>query len=136
MTCLSTLNLENKEAHRKFGVAPRGHWSALTREDANDVLDSTMQQMCRYGPFPFPVVLLFFTMENSEGWYTWAAKPVVSPGGGFELIQCGEASCRPLDTGAIDQIVEVVDRWYDAFFRKAIREAPARATNKSSGMLP
>jgi hypothetical protein len=49
----------------------------------------------------------------------------VSPGGDFELVQHGDASCRPLDTAAIDQIVESVDRWYDAFFAKTIRETPA-----------
>ena len=27
--------------------------------------------MRRYGPFPLPVVLFCFTMENNEGWYTW-----------------------------------------------------------------
>jgi hypothetical protein len=88
--------------------------------------------MLRYQPFPFPVVLFFFTMENNEGWYTWVAEPVVSPGGAFELVQHSEASCRPLDTEAINEIVEAVDRWYDAFFAKAIRETPARKRSRSA----
>ena len=125
-----TLNLEEKEGHRKFGVELRGVLTAVTADHANQLLYPSMQGMKRYGPFPFPVVLFFFTMENSEGWYTWAAEPVVSPEGDFELIQHGEASCHPLDTGAIDVIVEAVDRWYDAFFAKAIRETPARKRNR------
>jgi hypothetical protein len=126
-----TLNLEEKEGHRKFGVETRGVWKAVTADHASEVLYPSMQGMLRYGPFPFPVVLFFFTMENNEGWYTWVAEPVVSSGGDFEIVQHGEAACHPLDTEAIDKIVEAVDRWYDAFFAKAIRETPARKRNKS-----
>ncbi len=57
---------------------------------------------------------------------------VVSSGGNFELVQHGEASCRPLNTKVIDEIVEAVDFWYDAFFAKATRETPARKRNRSS----
>ncbi len=127
-----TLNLEDKEGHRKFGVELRGGRTAATADHANKVLYPSMQKMLRYGPFPFPVVLFFFTMENNEGWYTWAAEPVVSSGGNFELVQHGEASCRPLNTEAIDEIVAAVDLWYDAFFAKATRESPAKKRNRSS----
>ncbi|MHC5539516.1 hypothetical protein ACYOEI_14965 [Singulisphaera rosea] len=121
-----TLNPEGRGGHRKFGVELRGVFSATTAEHANKQLHPAMQKMLRFGPFPFPVVLFFFTMQDNGGWYTWAAEPVVSPEGAFELVQQGEASCRPLDSGAIDEIVESVDRWYDAFFARAIRKRPAR----------
>jgi hypothetical protein len=126
------LNLEDKEGHRKFGVKLRGVWTGVTADHANKVLYPSMQGMLRYGPFPFPVVLFFFTMENNEGWYTWAAEPVVPSGGNFEVVQHGEAACRPLNTEAIDEIVEAVDRWYDAFFAKATRKTPAKKPNRSS----
>jgi hypothetical protein len=86
----------------------------------------------RYRPFPFPVVLFHFTMEDNGSWYTWVAEPVVLSGGGFEILQHGEAACRPLDTEAIDEIVEAVDRWYDAFFARAIRESSTTMRNGSS----
>ncbi len=127
-----TLNLEDKEGHRKFAVELRGGWKAVTAEDANKTLYPSMQRVLRYGPFPFPVVLFFFTMENNEGWYTWVAEPVVSSGRDFELVQHGEASCRPLNSGTIDEIVEAVDGWYDAFFAKATRETPAKKRTRSS----
>jgi hypothetical protein len=106
-----TLNLEDKEGHRKFGVKLKGVWTAVTADHANKVLYPTMQKMLRCGPFPFPVVLFFFTMENNEGWYTWASEPAVSSNGRFGLVQHAEASSRPLNSGAIDEIVETVDRW-------------------------
>ncbi len=127
-----TLNLEDKDGHRKFGVELRGVRSAVTADHDNIVRYPSMQKMLRYGPFPFPVVLFFFTMENNEGWYTWAAEPVITTGGEFELVQHGTASCRPLNSEAIDDIVEAVDRWYDAFFARVTRETPAKKHNKSS----
>jgi hypothetical protein len=125
-----TLNLKDKEGHRKFCVELRGARTAVTADQANKVLDPSMQKMLRYGPFPFPVVLFFFTMENNESWYTWVAEPVVSSGGDFELVQHGEASCHPLNSEAIDEIVEAVDRWYDAFFARATRETPSKGRNR------
>lgn len=127
-----TLNIEDKVGHRKFGVELRGVRSVGTADHANKILDKSMKTMLRYGPFPFPVVLFCFTMENNEGWYTWAAEPVTAAGNEFELVQHGTASCRPLDSEAIDEIVEAVDRWYDAFFAKATREIPAKKYNRSS----
>jgi hypothetical protein len=127
-----TLNLADKDGHRKFGVELRGVRSAVTADHANNVLYPSMQKLLRYGPFPFPVVLFFFTMENNEGWYTWVAEPAITTGGEFELVQHGTASCRPLNSDAIDDIVEAVDRWYDAFFARATRETPAKKHNKSS----
>lgn len=124
-----TLNPEDKPGQRKFGVELRGVRAAVAAEHANAVLRPSLQQILRYGPFPFPVVLFFFTMENNEGWYTWAAEPVVSSGGDFELVQHGSATCRPLNSEAIDSIVGAVDRWYDAFFAKATREAPGKKRN-------
>jgi hypothetical protein len=127
-----TLFREGLVGHRKFGVEVRGGWAAVTPGRANQALQPSLQQVLRYRPFPFPVVLFYFTMEDNESWYTWVAEPVVLSGGGFELLQHSEASCRPLDTEAIDTIVEAVDRWYDAFFAKAIREIAATMRNGST----
>jgi hypothetical protein len=127
-----TLNSEDKHGHRRFGVKLQGIWTALTSGQPDKSLQPAMQRMLRYGHFPFPVVVFFFTMENTEGWYTWAAEPVVSASGGFEIVQHGEASCRPLNAEAVDAIVEAVDRWYDAFFAKATREIPAKKRHKTS----
>ena len=91
-----------------------------------------MQGMLRHGPFPFPVVLFYFTMEDNKAWYAWMAEPTVSSDGRYELLHHGEASCLPLDDRAIEEIVKTVDRWYDAYFARTIRETPPRSRNKIS----
>jgi Domain of unknown function (DUF4365) len=126
------LDRDDRDGHRKFGVQVKGGLADVAPDQVNKALQVGMQQGLRYRPFPFPVVLFFFTMEDNEGWYTWVAQPVVTSGGGFEIMQHAEASCRPLDSSAINEIVEAVDRWYDTFFARAIREAPARKRDRSS----
>jgi hypothetical protein len=105
-----------KDGVRQFGVALRGAWAPVSREEADRVLRPSIQRLRRYGPFPFPVCLFFFTMEENQSWYTWVAEPVVAPDGTFRLRLHDSASCKPLDKAAVNEIVGQVDRWYDAFF--------------------
>src|SRR5437899_1765665 len=60
-----------KRAARWFGVALAGTWSATTVDHVNETLKPTMQLLRRIGPFPFPVCLFHFTMEDNQGHYTW-----------------------------------------------------------------
>lgn len=123
---IATIIQEEKPGLRQFGVELRGVWSKVTAEHSNAVLYQSMQHMLRYGPFPFPVVLFFYTMENGEGWYTWTNEPCITSDGGFELRANEEASCRPLDDQAVDEIISRVDAWYDAFFARTSKETPKR----------
>jgi hypothetical protein len=123
---VATILQEDKPGLRQFGVELRGVWSKVTAEQANTNLRPTMRQMLRHGPFPFPVALFFYTMENGEGWYTWTNEPFVSDDGEFELRVREEASCRPLNDQAVDEMVGRVDAWYDAFFAKTSKETPKK----------
>jgi hypothetical protein len=67
---LVTVHPENKEGLRQFGADLKGRWSALTSDTANAGLRPSLPKVRRYGPFPFPVVLFLFTMEEDKGWYT------------------------------------------------------------------
>jgi hypothetical protein len=125
------LDLENKDGHRKFGVELRGVWTAVSADHAYEVLYPAIRRLNRYGPFAFPVVLFFFTMENNEGLYTWAAEPVVSATGGFEIVQHCDARCRPLNSDAIGEIVDAVDRWHDSLTTTS-REIPDKHCEKSA----
>jgi hypothetical protein len=128
---LVTVRPKAKEGLRQFGADLKGRWSALTPDTANAGLRPSLQKIRRYGPFPFPVVLFLFTMEDDKGWYTWVAEPVIAPDGSAEMRQHGEAHCRPLDDEAVDGIVDEVDRWYDAFFARGSKVL--RSKGKSRG---
>jgi hypothetical protein len=127
---LVRLTHEDRPGLRQLGVELRGVWKAVSQDEANKVLRPSLQQVRRYGPFPFPVCLFMFTMENDQGWFTWVAEPVVNTDGTFNLHLHESASCKPLSDEVVDQIVERVDRWYDAFFGNLIYEEPRGKVGK------
>jgi hypothetical protein len=107
---------------RQFGVFLRGTKSAVTEEHLDKVLRPTMQGLLRIGPFPYPVCLFHFTMDDDQGYFTWVAEPAVTREGP-RLLMRREAHCRKLDRAALDDIVGRVDRWYDAFFESIAVQA-------------
>jgi hypothetical protein len=107
---------EGKDGLREFGVELRGVSAGVTKEIADKLLKPSLQQMKRYGPFARPVCLFLFTMEDDGAWYTWVAEPIEAANGKPLLRSRDDADCRPLDKRAVKEIVERVDRWYDAFF--------------------
>jgi hypothetical protein len=109
--------LRSEGGLREFGVELRGAWSAVTRKQANSVLGVAVREAQRFGPFFFPVCMFFFSMDETQGWYTWIAEPVVTETGKARLKQHQEASCEALDRGALDTIIEKVNRWYDAYLK-------------------
>jgi len=122
---------EGKEGLREFGIQLKGRWAAVTKERADKVLRSSMQQMKRYGPSLRPVCLFFFTMENDGAWYTWVAEPIEWEDRKPMLRSYDEADCRELDRRALKDIIDRVDRWYDAIFPSLVTNGPAG--NKADG---
>lgn len=119
-----TIQHEEKPGLRQFGVKTRGVWARLTAEDANAVLSPSMRKLLRDGPFPYPVVLFLYTMEDGGGWYTWATGPYIGSNGDFELRANEEASCRRLEEKAPDEIIGRVGAWHVASFAKTIKGTP------------
>ncbi len=108
------------EGVRQFGVGLRGALSGVTKGNADKVVGRAVREYGGYGPFGFPVCLFFFTMEDNAGWYTWVAEPLVTPDGKAALRMHTDADCKPLDKTALDEIVGLVDGWYEAFFANLI----------------
>ncbi len=115
---LVSIHRDEKEGLRQFGVELQGSFSSTTVRGANASLRASVQRMLKFGPFPFPVLLFLFTMEDNQGWYTWVTEPVISSKQDVALGQYNQADCEVLDDRAVDYIVKRVDDWYDAFFAK------------------
>jgi hypothetical protein len=107
---------------RQFGVFLRGSKEATTEARLAQVLRLTLARFRRVGPFPYPVCLFYFTMDDDQGYFTWVAEPEVT-GNGPRLLMHGEAHCHKLDRKTLDEIVDRVDRWYDAFFESIAVQA-------------
>ena len=109
-------------AVRQFGVFLRGTKSPATEADLDRLLRPTLRSFLRQGRFPYPVCLFHFTMDDDQGFFTWVAEPAVGEEGPRLLLH-DVPHCRKLDRTALDEIVELVDRWYDAFFSRITVEA-------------
>jgi hypothetical protein len=105
-----------KEGLREFGIKLGGSWSTVTKEHIDTAVSPIVQEMKRHGPFLRPVCVFLFTMENDEGWYAWVAEPIEVADGNALLRYADEPACRPLHKGALKDIIERVDVWYDAIF--------------------
>jgi hypothetical protein len=79
-----------------------------------------MQSFSRVQEFPYPVCLLYFTMEDNQGYYTWIAEPVLTGDGKPQLQMHATADCKKLDREALDKMVSQVDAWYGAFFASIV----------------
>jgi hypothetical protein len=101
---------------RQFGVFLRASVKAHTLPQLNKILRPQMRSLLRGRNFPYPVCLLYFTMEDNQGYYTWMVEPVLTEDGKPRLQRHSDASCAQLDRAALDKIVSQVNRWYDAFF--------------------
>src|SRR5436309_387823 len=106
---------DGEQSLRQFGVVLCGTKSPVTEDQLNKTLRPTMQAFQRTGQFPYPVCLLYFSMDDDQGYYTWVAEPAVMADGP-RLIMHAKAHCRKLDREALDAIVASVHHWYEAFF--------------------
>lgn len=133
---LATLR-SKKLGVRQFAVELRATYSPVTVDTANAVLKPVLQGMARFGPFPYPTVLFYFTMMESQGWYTWVMEPVDRDDGTMALEMQDVADCRPLDEVALDDIIAHVDRWYDRTFGTKPKNKVARpARIAKNGLKP
>jgi hypothetical protein len=106
----------DKPGVRQFGVELRGTWEAVDKQHADRVLRPAFAQLAQYGGFPFPVFLMYFTMQNSQGWFSWISRPTDTAGkAGLDLL--GKPSCEPLNDKTIAQAVEEIDAWWDRFYK-------------------
>jgi hypothetical protein len=104
---------------RQFAVQLKATYSPVTADNANRLLKPALNGRARYGPFPYPTVLFFFTMMEPQSWYTWVFEPVTHEDGKIILEMQEEADCRPLNENTFDQIISCVNTWYDFFYGTA-----------------
>ncbi len=119
------IHTPGKQGLRELGIELRAVWGAVTKNHADQVLRPAIQQVHRYGPFPLPVCLFFFTMENDQAWYTWVAEPIEAEDGKPRLRSSDLPDCQPLDKKTLKAIIERVDLWYDAIFPTLVTNGPA-----------
>jgi hypothetical protein len=114
---LATLSPTKVPGLRQLGVALRYVLAPVTAEQADHKL-TLFWPARKHGPYPFPVVLFFFTMQDEGAWYSWVAEPVVAAGGDALLPLRKRPECHPLTAESAGQLLDRVDAWYDAHYKR------------------
>lgn len=100
---------------RQLGVELRYVWSAQSASSATAIIRSTLAgHRSDFVPFPFPVVLFYFTMQDNGAWYTWVAEPVIQDA--RPVLAMPDADCRRLDDNAVREVFDRVNAWYDVYY--------------------
>lgn len=102
------------EAKRPFGVVLRATMTPVTVAAANAYLKPVVAAFSRLGQSLYPVFLMYFTIKNDKGYYTWLQEPVVNAEGKPKLLRREDPDCREIGTETMGEIVEMIDGWYDA----------------------
>ncbi|HUY87602.1 MAG TPA: hypothetical protein VMV10_02595 [Pirellulales bacterium] len=127
--------LSDKPGLRQFAVELRATYSPVTADTANKVLEPALQGMARFGPFPYPTTLFYFTMMEPQSWYTWVMEPAERSDGTMALEMREKADSRPLNEETLDDIIARVHRWYDFSFGTKLEgkvARPARTTKSGA----
>lgn len=95
---------------RQFGVVlkarMRGH--TAPRMDARSIA----REQAHFKDVPFPVCMLFFSLDTDLSYYRWVVEPRIDDGSPT-LDLPGQMLFSTLDTKSLGSIVDRVNAWYD-----------------------
>lgn len=75
-------------------------------------------QIKYFQEFPFPVCLIFFSLDNETGYYKWILEPVIEQNGLKTLKFNRRNEFKRLTEQERDNIVSLVSNWYDTHSQK------------------
>jgi len=98
---------------RMFGVQIKAVESgeAVVRKQRAAVREVLAHQNDLLRDVPFPVCMLFFTLDSDTGYYAWVVEPSDDPAG-LRLVRADGCEFHDLDEQGLDRIVEDVEEWY------------------------
>lgn len=69
---------------------------------------------------PFPVLVLLFSMQSDEGFFSWRMEPDVSEG--VPILNLNERFvCEKATRTGLDSILKRVKSWYGAYYDRMVR---------------
>jgi hypothetical protein len=70
--------------------------------------------------YPFPVLMLLFSMQSDEGVFSWRMEPDVSEGVPI-LILNERFACEKATRAGLDSVLKRVRSWYAAYYDRMVR---------------
>jgi hypothetical protein len=106
---LASISRDESPTGRIFGIQVKGQDQALKGQQTPQFMLSPQEHQY-FQELPFPVCILFFTMDDDRGYYNWIK---LSHAANKHLRPVEADSWKVLNDASIAQIVEEVNHWYD-----------------------
>ncbi|AFZ58393.1 DUF4365 domain-containing protein [Anabaena cylindrica FACHB-243] len=114
---LVSIRQNGKNINRIFGVEVKAIKSSPKIIQNNHIFniegaDINVLQS-RFIKCNFPICLFFFTLDNDNGYYKWINEPILDNENSNKLKSNGSPEFRKLTNEAINDIVSLVNQWYE-----------------------
>jgi hypothetical protein len=111
---------EGDEQEKLFAVIAKGTSNPLPGEqEAASYLNQGTRAKKRVQFFPFPVLVVVFSMVDDDGYYAWQFEPIVRLG--EPLLKFNKRlNPRRANRRGLDAITRDVDEWYQQQYRQFI----------------
>ncbi|BAZ28236.1 hypothetical protein NIES4074_06670 [Cylindrospermum sp. NIES-4074] len=113
---LVTITKDGNHRGRIFGVEVKATVSSseLIQHQNSFRLKNIRHNIESFKDLPFPFCLFFFTLDNDKTYYKWILEPIVKYENDVTLKFNGNTVLKNLNDESIDNIITIVNRWYDS----------------------
>ncbi len=112
---------QDEDVEMIFGVIHAGIGGPIVSPEWAETWLNTHSGVLKAGKrYPFPVLVLLFSMPSDEGVYSWRIEPVLEDGEPA-LVLHERFSCEKATRASLDSILEKIRSWYDAYYRQVSR---------------
>jgi hypothetical protein len=109
---------EGEEYEKLFGVILKGTPGPLPSErEAASFLRQWDSHRKYVHKFPFPVLILVFSMRDDDGYFAWEFEPYLNYGEPV-LKHCTEFKVERTTKRGLDAITRALDAWYTKFYTR------------------
>ncbi|MBK1986112.1 DUF4365 domain-containing protein [Sphaerospermopsis aphanizomenoides BCCUSP55] len=114
---LVSISKNGEDINRLFGVeikAVKSTPNIIQNDDVFNIEGADINVLLsRFTKCNFPICLFFFTLDNDNGYYKWILEPVIDNENGNKLKRNVSPEFRKLNNESINNIVDLVNQWYD-----------------------
>ncbi|MDP8964241.1 MAG: DUF4365 domain-containing protein [Cyanobacteriota bacterium] len=113
---LVTLLKDGGYSGRLFGVQVKATVSTPKLVQRDDIIEIKIDRgsLQSLAELPFPVCLLFFTLENDQGYNKWILEPVIETQHNSKLFFNKSNEFKKLTDEEINSIISAVNNWYES----------------------
>jgi hypothetical protein len=111
---------DGEQYEMPFGVIQKATSEPLASERLAEMhLNSRFRALKAVKKYPFPVLIVLFSMQSDDGYYSWRMEPEISEGAPV-LILNERFTCEKATRTGLDSVVERVRSWYAVYYKQMI----------------